>query len=117
MTKKVVIWGYPPDTHTHSYIHLGFAKAFAYLDYDVVWCDDDSDYADEVKDSIVITEKNCINHLPIEKSSQYFIHNLADDFKKHKGDNIHNLLVYHEGYNWGVDWQSIDDWSWYDKGH
>ena len=115
MTKKVVIWGYPPDTHTHSYIHLGFAKAFAYLDYDVVWCDDDSDYADEVKDSIVITEKNCINHLPIEKSSQYFIHNLADDLKKHEGDNIHNLLVYHEGYDWGVDWQSIDDWSWYDK--
>ena len=51
----------------------------------------------------------------IEKSSQYFIHNLADDFKKHEGDNIHNLLVYHEGYDWGVDWQCIDDWSWYDK--
>ena len=61
MTKKIVIWGYPPDTHTHSYIHLGFAKAFAYLDYDVVWCDDDPDYADDVKDSIVLTEKNCIN--------------------------------------------------------
>jgi len=115
MTKKIVIWGYPPDTHTHSYIHLGFAKAFAYLDYDVVWCDNDPDYADEVKDSIVLTEKNCMSHLPIEKSSQYFIHNLADDFKKHEGDNIHNLLVYHEGYDWGVDWQCIDDWSWYDK--
>ena len=115
MTKKVVIWGYPPDTHTHSYIHLGFAKAFSYLDYDVVWCADDSDYADEVKDSIIITEKNCTKNLPIEKSSQYFIHNLADDFEEHEGDNIHNLLVYHEGYNWGVDYQMIDDWSWYHK--
>ena len=115
MTKKVVIWGYPPDTHTHSYIHLGFSKAFSYLDYDVVWCDDDPDYADEVKDSIVLTEKSCTKHLPIDSSSQYFIHNLADDFEKHEGDNIHNLLVYHEGYNWSVDLQTIDDWSWYDK--
>jgi len=115
MTKKIVIWGYPPNTHTHSYIHLGFAKAFSYLDYDVVWCDDDPDYADEVKDSIVITEKNCSKHLPIDKSSQYFIHNLADDFEEHEGDNIHNLLVYHEGYNWSVDYQMIDDWSWYHK--
>ena len=62
MTKKIVIWGYPPDTHTHSYIHG--LKAFSYLDYDVVWCDDDPDYADEVKDSIVLTEKNCMSHLP-----------------------------------------------------
>jgi hypothetical protein len=115
MTNKVVIWGYPPDSHTHSYIHLGFAKAFSYLNYDVIWCDDDPDYADEVKDCIVLTEKNCTKHLPIENSSQYFIHNLADDFEKHEGDNIYNLLVYHEGYNWDVDWQFIDDWSWYDK--
>jgi len=115
MTNKVVIWGHPPDTHTHSYIHLGFAKAFSYLDYDVVWCADDPDYVDEVKDCIVLTENSCRNYLPIEESSQYFIHNLADDYEKHEGDNIHNLLVYHEGYNWGVDWQCIDDWSWYDK--
>lgn len=115
MTKKVVIWGHPPDTHTHSYIHLGFAKAFSYLDYDVVWCDDDPDYADEVKDCIVLTENSCRNYLPIEESSQYFIHNLVDGFREHEGDNIHNLLVYHEGYNWDIDWQFIDDWSWYDK--
>lgn len=115
MNKKVVIWGYPPNTHTHSYIHLGFAKAFSYLDYDVVWCGDDPDYVDEVKDCIVLTENSCRKYLPIEESSQYFVHNLVNDFQQHEGDNIHNLLVYHEEYNWSVDWQCIDDWSWYDK--
>ena len=114
MTKKVVIWGYPPDTHTHSYIHLGFAKAFSQLDYDVVWYDDDEEYSDEdLSDAIIITENNCRKFLPIEKSSQYFIHNLSDGFHEHEGDNIHNLLVYHENYNWG-DWQMVDDHTWYD---
>lgn len=116
MSNKVVIWGYPPDTHTHSYIHLGFAKAFAHLDYDVVWYDDSEEYANEdLKDAIVISESNCCKYLPIEKSSQYFIHNITNGFYEVEGDNIHNLLVYHEKYNWDVDWQFIDDWSWYDS--
>ena len=116
MTKKVVIWGYPPDTHTHSYIHLGFAKAFSYLDYEVTWCDDDPDYADEVKDAIVISENNCSKHLPIVDSSKYFIHNIKDGFHSHDmGDNVHNLLVYHEGYDWDDEVEQIDEWSWYHK--
>lgn len=114
MDKKVIIWGHPPDTHTHSYIHLGFAKAFSHLNYDVVWYDDDEEYANEdLTNAIIISEKNCTRFLPIEKSSQYFIHNLSDDFCEHEGDNIHNLLVYHENYNWG-DCQRVDDYTWYD---
>ena len=114
MTQKVVIWGYPPNTHTHSYVHLGFAKAFSYLDYDVVWCDDDPEYAEDVGDAIVISEKNCSKHLPILDSSKYFIHNIKDGFHSHDmGDNVHNLLVYHEGYNWSDDVKSLDDHSWY----
>lgn len=119
MSKKVVIWGYPPHTHTHSYIHLGFAKAFSFLDYDVVWYDDSDEYSDEdLSDAIVISEVNCCKHLPIDKTSKYFIHNIADEFNlqnKIEGDNIYNLLVYHEGYNWNDGIKKVDDFSWFDE--
>jgi hypothetical protein len=117
MTKKIVIWGYPPHTHTHSYIHLGFAKAFSYLDYDVVWYDDSEEYSQEdLSDAIIISENNCRRHLPIVDSSKYFIHNIEDGFhsqNKIEHDNVYNLLVYHEQYNWNDDVKNIDEYSWY----
>lgn len=117
MTKKVVIWGHPPHTHTHSYIHYGFAKAFSFLDYDVVWYEDLEEYSNEdISESIVISEVNCCRHLPIIKSSKYFIHNISGDFSntllEHK--NVFNFLVYHEEYNWPNSIQNIDNYSWYD---
>lgn len=116
--KKIVIWGCPPNTHTHSYIHYGFAKAFSHMDYDVVWCEDSPDYSDEdVSDSIVISIYGHCKYLPIDKTSKYFIHNIVDGFYKQDkiiGDNIYNLLVYHENYNWNNEISKIDHYSWYD---
>lgn len=118
MSNKVVIWGYPPDTHTHSYIHFGFAKAFSEMDYDVTWYEDSPDYSNEdLSDSIVISGYGQCKYLPIDKSSKYFIHNIVDGFysqDKIEGDNIYNLLVYHENYNWNDDISNIDEYSWYD---
>lgn len=118
MNKKVIIWGYPPHTHTHSYINFGFANAFSYLDYDVVWYEDSPDYSSEdLDDAIVITEVNSCKHLPIVNTSKYFIHNNVDGFHssgKIEGENIYNLLVYHEEYNWNDNVKNIDEFSWYD---
>jgi hypothetical protein len=116
---KVVIWGCPPHSHTHSYIHYGFAKSFASLDYDVIWCEDSEEYqSEDLSDSIIITAYGHCNHMPIYKSAKYFIHNLEDGFylqDKFDGENIYNLLVYHENYNWNYNVKSIDDFSWYDS--
>ena len=38
---KIVIWGYPLNSHTHSYIHSSFYKAFKHLGHDVYWFHDD----------------------------------------------------------------------------
>lgn len=118
MTKKVIIWGYPPHTHTHSYIHFGFAKSFAELGYDVVWYDDSDEYeSGDISDSIIISEINCCRFLPINSSSKYFIHNIQDGFyerSKFEYDNIYNVLVYHEDYNWNESILKIDDFSWFD---
>ena len=118
MSNKVVIWGCPPDTHTHSYIHYGFAKAFSDLDYHVTWYEDSEEYSSEdISDSIVISIYGHCKYLPIDKTSKYFIHNIVDGFynqNKIEGDNIYNLLVYHENYNWNDDISNIDEYSWYD---
>ena len=38
---KIVIWGYPLNSRTHSYIHSSFYKAFKHLGHDVYWFHDD----------------------------------------------------------------------------
>jgi hypothetical protein len=113
VNRKVVLWGHPPDTHTHSYIHYGFYKSFEYLGYDVVWVDDLKKNSNiDLNDAIVISEKNVINHLPIIDSATYFIHNFKDDFEETGYDNVHNYLVYHENYSWsGV--EKVDEHFWY----
>lgn len=74
---KIVIWGYPLHSHTHSYIHDAFYKAFKYLGHDVYWFDnvnhpspDSFDY----KNCIFWSEGFADSLIPLEKSSIYFIH-------------------------------------------
>jgi len=115
--QKFVIWGYTLNSHTHSYIHYGFFKALKSLGYDVRWFDD-ININEDFENCIFITEANCSKNIPIIKSSKYFIHNLCDGFKKQtliNHENIYNLLVYHEEYNFPVNLASLDDYSWYDS--
>ncbi len=46
MFKKIIIWGHKYHSHTHSYIHGGYYRAFKYLGYDVLWLDN-SDNIDD----------------------------------------------------------------------
>ena len=39
---KVIIWGYPLHSHTHSYIHYAWEKTFKHLGYEVYWFDDNN---------------------------------------------------------------------------
>ena len=40
---KVVIWGVKLHSHTHSYIHWAFERAFRHLGYTVYWLDNSDD--------------------------------------------------------------------------
>mgnify|MGYP006419383869 CR=1 FL=1 len=37
---KVIIWGHKLHSHTHSYIHDSFYKAFKFLGYNTYWFDE-----------------------------------------------------------------------------
>lgn len=75
---KVIIWGFPLYTHTHSYIHGGWYKAFKYLGYDTHWFHDGNhpspssgfDYGN----ALFITEGYVDSKIPIVSSSTYFVH-------------------------------------------
>lgn len=73
--QKIIIWGYPLHSHTHSYIHGAWYKTFKHLGYETYWFDDKSYPKDfDYSNSIFITEGYADNNIPINKSSTYFVH-------------------------------------------
>lgn len=73
---KVIVWGYPLHSHTHSYVHDAYVKTFKYLGYETYWFHDD-DYPDpkdfDYTNSFFIGEGFADKNLPINDSSAYFI--------------------------------------------
>ena len=79
---KVIIWGYPLYSHTHSYIHAAFYKAFKYLGHDVYWFHDD-EYPEDFdwNDCVFWTEGFADKKIPLNKTSTYFVHVCPDPAK------------------------------------
>ena len=72
---KIVIWGYPLHTHTHSYIHNGFKKGFEFLGHEVYWFHDDNyPTAFDYSNTLFITEGYAEKNIPLVESSTYFVH-------------------------------------------
>lgn len=72
---KVIIWGYPLHSHTHSYTHSAVYDAFKYLGYETYWFHDgeypkDFDY----DNSVFFTEGFADKNIPLRKTSTYFVH-------------------------------------------
>ena len=75
MFSKVVIWGFPLHTHTHSYIHYGWHKAFTYLGYPTYWFDDTNYPTDfDYNNCLFITEGYADTNIPIVPTSIYYVH-------------------------------------------
>jgi hypothetical protein len=78
--KKVVIWGHLLDTHTHSYIHGAFFKAFKSLGYDTYWIGNNDDVSGmDFNDTLFITESQVDSNIPIIKNSYYVLHNCSTE--------------------------------------
>jgi hypothetical protein len=70
---KVVIWGYPLHTHTHSYIHYGWHKAFSYLGYETLWLPDEPTQL-VLENCLFITEGYTDKYIPLHPSNIYIVH-------------------------------------------
>jgi hypothetical protein len=89
---KIIIWGYPLYSHTHSYIHSGFYEAFKYLEYETYWFHD-NDYPKDFDFSNCIfwTEGYADKNIPLVPSSTYFVH-VCPDPKKYLESNIGRFI-------------------------
>lgn len=81
---KVVIWGLPLYTHTHSFIHASFYKTFQHLGHETYWF-----HSGNFPDPSVFDYSNCLffsegfadENIPLNETSTYFIHNSIDPSK------------------------------------
>lgn len=71
---KIIIWGYPLHSHTHSYVHSSYYKAFKHLGYDVYWFHDD-DYPEDFdyENCLFITEGFADANIPLNETSCYMV--------------------------------------------
>ena len=115
--KKVVIWGHKLHSHTHSYIHAAFYKAFNYLGYDTYWLDD-SDMVDGIdfSSSLFITEGQVDKNIPLRDDCKYILHNCYSD-KYHdlmcKGNAIRLQVYTNDCLACNV--QKVDDYIYIDR--
>lgn len=74
---KVIIWSYKLHSHTHSYIHWAFYRAFKHLGYETYWFDDKDNTSNfDFSNSLFITMGATDNHrMPIRQDCYYIIHN------------------------------------------
>lgn len=82
---KVVVWGHPLHSHTHSYVHYAWVKTFKHLGYDTFWFHAD-DYPVEGFDftnALFITEcsSGADRNIPLHASNVYFVHACTDPHK------------------------------------
>lgn len=90
---KIVVWGLPLHSHTHSYIHYAFARASKFLGYETYWVEN-SEKSNEVveADDVVISCGVADSSLLYKKGVNYVLHNSdRDDLRA--GSYI-NLQVY-----------------------
>ncbi len=92
---KVVIWGLPIHSHTHSYIHDCFFKAFQSMGIEAEWVLDTSKKIENssLDNSLVIVCGVDCKTLSVNDSAFYVLHNV-DDHRFRQNENYMTLQVY-----------------------
>lgn len=89
---KVVIWGHKLHSHTHSYIHDAFYKAFKYMGYDTYWFDNSDNIKDfDFENCLFLTEGQVHQKMPVVASSYYLLHNCDGTRYKSLFDSSHAI--------------------------
>ena len=73
---KVVIWGHKLHSHTHSYIHNAFYRAFQEMRYPIFWFDGKDNVSHfDFANTLFITEGQCDQGIPLRNDCLYVLHN------------------------------------------
>lgn len=94
---RVIIWGHKLHSHTHSYVHHAFFKAFKHMDYETHWLDNNDDISDfDFSHSLFLTEGQVDSGMPRRDDCVYVLHNCDDDSYAdlYQSGNVLKLQVY-----------------------
>jgi hypothetical protein len=95
--KRVVVFGHLPNTqwswragfysHTHSYIHQGYFRAFNELGYEAHWLDGKSAQLEDLptKGTLFFTEGQAEKNLPLSLQAGYVTHSSKSDAYEEMG--------------------------------
>ena len=101
--QKVVVWGYPLHTHTHSYGHAAAFKAFKYLGYETYWFHDDEYPKDFDYDKQIVTFEDELIKKVVKNNGQITLISLIEDSSKDE-----SKLSENENYNNAIkDYETI----------
>ena len=100
---KVIIWGYPLHTHTHSYIHEAFYKGFLSMGYETYWFHDGDHPVDfDYSNSIFWTEGFADSKIPLNSTSTYFVH-VCPSPKKYLDAGVKKFIDVRYNHVWHKD--------------
>lgn len=72
---KVIIWGHKLHSHTHSYVHNAFYRAFQHLGFNTYWFDDNDNVSSfDFSNSLFLTEGQVDKNIPIRDDCRYILH-------------------------------------------
>lgn len=72
--KNVIIFGHLLHSHTHSYIHYGYQKAFNFLNFDTKWIANSNINLNQSDEYIFFTEAQQDSNIPLNKNYKYILH-------------------------------------------
>ena len=77
---RIVVWGLPLHSHTHSYIHYAFSKASQHMGFETYWVPDDLEHNQLIdENSLVICCGISDKNLKAVKGAKYILHNSDRD--------------------------------------
>lgn len=113
---KVIIWGHKLHSHTHSYIHSAYYKAFKYLGYETYWFDSTDDVSNfDFSNCIFFTEGQVIKNMPIRRDCKYITHHVEKNFLVKNGANESNILQLGNYIKEVERFEKIDDLCYWDS--
>ncbi len=92
--RRVIIWGHPLHSHTHSYIHEGYARGFRSLGLQTIWTDDVCvlDGID-LRGSLFLSEGQVMTGLPLRRDCLYVLHNAEGQLYEEVAERVLALQV------------------------
>ena len=91
---KVVIWGHKLHSHTHSYVHYGYYKAFKHLGYPTYWFDDKDNVSTfDFSKCFFITEGQVDKKIPLNETSFYVLYNCESPKYRNLIEKRHAIIL------------------------